>query len=218
MIFDRFDRVRIINLANRPDRRRETEAELARIGVAVDGKRVAFFNACTVDHSGGFYSKGAHGCYLSHLSILEEGGSVLILEDDCDFSSALPSFACGDFDILYGGYDALTPENLQASDIVGAHMMGYSAETSLQVGRYFRKLLVPDFRNNVPPPPADAAIIWFRRAHPDIKTVFAVPPLSFQRPSRTDIGPAKLFDRLPLIREAASLARKTKRKLRSRSI
>jgi hypothetical protein len=38
-LLNTFDRVRIINLKHRSDRRREIESELARFGLAVDGKR-----------------------------------------------------------------------------------------------------------------------------------------------------------------------------------
>lgn len=212
MIFDQFDRIRIINLAHRDDRRREMTAELARVGVAIDGSRVAFFDAFAPSDTGDFYSRGAHGCYLSHLAILEEqGGSVLILEDDCDFTRVAREFEAGAFDIFYGGYDAKDPANLENSDIVGAHMMGYSAEGARRAAAYFRQLLDPAFRNHVKPPPTDGAIIWFRRAYPDIRTVFAVPPLAYQRPSRTDIAEQKLFDKLPVVGSAMTLARRIKR-------
>ena len=215
MIFDQFDRIRIINLAHRADRRREMTAELAGLGIAIDGDRVRFVEACAPSDTGDFYSRGAHGCYLSHLSILEEKeGSVLILEDDCDFTPAIRTFKAREFDIFYGGYDAKDPTDLMNSDIIGSHMMGYSAEGARRAAMYFRQILDPASRNFVAPPPIDGANIWFRRAFPDIRTVFAVPPVAYQRPSRTDVAEPKLFDKLPIVRSIMTLGRRIKRWMR----
>ena len=62
-------------------------------------------------------------------------------------------------------------------------------------------------------PPVDGAYVWFRRAHPELKTVFPDPQIAVLRPSRTDIGHLRFFDRLPGLREAAEWARRVKRKL-----
>jgi len=213
MMFDNFDRVRIINLPHRADRRREMTAELERIGLTVDGVRIAFFEACSTQDDGGFYSKGAYGCYLSHLTILEGGGSVLILEDDCDFTPTVRDYEFGDSDIFYGGYYAKNPDDLQNSDIIGAHMMGYSEKAASIAAVYLRQLLDPEFRDFVPPPPIDGALVWLRRKYPDLSTKFAVPPLAFQRPSRTDIGDLKMIDRVPWMQSAVHLARRIKRRI-----
>jgi hypothetical protein len=54
-------------------------------------------------------------------------------------------------------------------------------------------------------PPFDGALVWFMRAHPEISTAFA--QLATQRASRSDITPGR-FDRMPVVREIASLARR----------
>lgn len=213
MIFDNFDRVRIINLPHRADRRREMIAELERIGLAVDGERIAFFEACAPADDGGFSSRGAYGCYLSHLSLLEMGGSMLILEDDCDFTPAVRDFEYDGADIYYGGYYANDPDDLQNSDIIGSHMMGYSEEAARTAAVYLRQLLDPKFRDFVPPPPIDGALVWLRRNYPGLTTKFAVPPLALQRPSRTDIGNLKMIDRVPWMQSAVHLARRIKRRI-----
>jgi glycosyl transferase family 25 len=212
-VFAPFDMIRVINLPERKDRRREMMQELAALGLATD-PRVAFFPAIRPADAGSFASIGARGVYQSQLTILREaaerGCSVLILEDDCAFSPIARDFDFGgDWDIFYGGYYATDPENLADSDIIGAHMMGFSAQGAREVCAYL-DTLVWDGEH----PPIDGAYVRFRRAHPETPTRFAVPPLANQRPSRSDIADLRFFDRLPLLRRIAGLARGARRKLR----
>ena len=102
-LFDHFERTLIVNLPDRADRRRETAAALAPYGVklsvepptdVVRGGRVAFFAATRPDDAGGFPSRGARGCFLSHLralTVARDAGwpGVLILEDDAEPLPAL---------------------------------------------------------------------------------------------------------------------------------
>src|SRR4051812_42274226 len=88
---DYFDRIRIISLPSRPDRRREVVGELRRHGMALEPGRVEFFDAIRPADDGGFASVGLHGCFLSHLEVLRESRAaglarVLILEDDFQLS------------------------------------------------------------------------------------------------------------------------------------
>ena len=211
MTLDRFDRIRVINLAERIDRRRDMERELSAIGLGND-PRVAFYPAIRPAGSGDFTSVGARGVYLGQLAILREAAAaneaVLILEDDCAFSPAARDYPTdGAWDIFYGGYEAANPHNLASSDIIGAHMMGFTAAAAKAVVAWLDELSYEGIH-----PPIDAAYIWFRRAHPQVVTHFAVPPLAHQRPSRSDITP-RLFDRLPGLRQAAEAARRFKRRL-----
>jgi glycosyl transferase family 25 len=212
MLFDHFDRVRIINLAHRTDRRAEMTGELRRLGAAEDA-RVAFFDARRFDDAGTFTSIGARGVYHSHLAILEDaaaaGHGVLILEDDVDFTAAARDHTLpADWQIFYGGHYAATPGDLANSDIIGAHCMGFSAEVVPPLAAYIRGLL--DLADH---PPIDGAYVWFRRAHPEWRTDFADPPIANQRPSRTDIADLRFFDRTPVLRDAVALARRGKRLL-----
>ena len=158
---------------------------------------------------------------MSHLSILREAAdsnkSVLILQDDCDFLlPQLKSFQLPDFDIFYGGFTALDPSHPETSDIIGAHFMGFSARAAKRASAYLTAYLLPDFplddvaaaqpgfRPDIRPP-IDGAFVWFRRAHPELRVVFA--QLGVQRSSRTDIGDRKWFDQVPVLRGIATFAR-----------
>jgi glycosyl transferase family 25 len=215
MIFNMFDRVRVINLRSRRDRRSQMNEELRKVGLLGDS-RVAFFDAIRPEAPGRFSSVGARGVYASHMEILKDaaraGQSVLILEDDCDFvRDAERYIPPAPWDVFYGGYVAADPEHLTSSDIIGAHMMGFTAEGARYVVDFLETLACEGTH-----PPIDGAYVWFRRAHPDIPTLFAEPPLAHQRPSRTDIADLRFFDRMIGLREAASAARRVKRFFRSR--
>lgn len=215
-MFEAFDIIRVINLPERTDRRREMMRELAALGLEND-PRVAFFPAIKPADAGSFTSIGARGVYQSQLAILREaktrGCSVLILEDDCTFSPIVRDFDFGQgWDIFYGGYYAADPEKLADSDIIGAHMMGFSAKGARAVCAYLDTLEFEGIH-----PPIDGAYVRFRRVCPEVPTRFAVPPLANQRPSRSDIADLRFYDRLPLLRGIAGFARGAMRKLRARS-
>jgi GR25 family glycosyltransferase involved in LPS biosynthesis len=201
-----FDRIEVINLPHRRDRRRAMERELGRLGLGCD-PRVSFFKAVRPDEQGDFTSVGARGVYLSQKTILlaaaAAGHSVLILEDDCAFRDGAAEYHSeAAWDIFYGGYRASNPSDLLSSDIIGAHMMGFSARGAQLVSHYLSKLSYQGIH-----PPIDAAYVWFRRNYPDVATEFAVPPLARQRSSRSDIADLKFYDRAPGFRMLASLAR-----------
>jgi glycosyl transferase family 25 len=209
-MFDRFDAIRIVNLPHRKDRLREMTGELTKVGLAGHPK-VEFFPAHRYTEAGRFYSPGARGCFSSHLAILREaaanGQSVLILEDDCDFVDPSSCRIPAEWDVFYGGYLAMSlPDDPAQSDIVGAHCMGFSVRALERLVPWLEAAWASD-----DPAPIDGEYVRFRRGNPDIVTVFAEPQVAVQRPSRTDIGQQRLFDRLPGLREVAGLARKTKR-------
>lgn len=211
-MFDRFDAIRIVNLPHRKDRHREMTGELRKVGLAGHPK-IEFFPAHRYSEPGRFYSPGARGCFSSHLAILREaaanGQSVLILEDDCNFVSPSNCQIPADCDVFYGGYLAASlPDDLANSDIVGSHCMGFSARAVSRVLPWIEKAWESD-----DPAPIDGEYVRFRRANPDIVTFFAKPQVAVQRPSRTDIGSQRLFDRLPGLRELAGYARRARRSL-----
>lgn len=215
VLFDAFDMIRVINLAHRIDRRAQMIGELRRVGLG-DDPRLSFFDACRFDDPGTFRSKGERGVFHSHLTILEDaaaaGRSVLILEDDLDFDPAVLRYELPPrWSIFYGSYRAMSPDDLPNSDIVGAHFMGFDADAARRLAAYLRALPQDGTQ-----PPIDGAYVWFRRAHPEVPTVFAQPILGDQRPSRSDIATLRFFDGLPGLRSAASIGRRVKRLLRRR--
>jgi glycosyl transferase family 25 len=220
-LFDAFDSIRILNLPHRADRRREMIQELTKLGLAED-PRVSFFQASVGRDAGPFLTKNVHGCFLSHLALLETaakaGERVLVLEDDCDFNSSARDYEMPeDWDIFYGGYAAEDPTDLENSNIIGAHCMGYSPQAAKRLAAYLRALLEDptfpadakaarerDFDPTIRPP-FDGAIVWFRRANRDLKTSFA--QIAVQRSSRSDITAGALDRSFPAI---AAIARRTK--------
>lgn len=222
-LFASFDRIYILNLPDRPDRRREMTVELRRIGVAIDDRRVTLFPAVRPDAAGDFPSIGAHGCFLSHLAMLRDardGGAnrILILEDDCDFAGgidrllppALDILALLGFDIFYGGYDpdgnpggkgpVATPLTLadSAAPVRTTHCIGFGRTAIEALVPYLEAMLGrPAGSVDGGPMHVDGAYSWFRKGRPDLTTWLASPQLAHQRPSRTDIAPPGPLDRLP---------------------
>ena len=130
-LFQSFERIYVLNLPDRTDRRAEMAGELARIGTGYGDPRVRLFPAIRPDDPAGFPSIGARGCFLSHLALLREArdaglGRILILEDDCDFMRGIGSRLPAVLDaldaerwaIFYGGYD------LVRCKVVAAHQGG----------------------------------------------------------------------------------------------
>lgn len=207
-----FERIRIINLPSRPDRRREMEGELRRIGLEGD-QRVQFVDGVLVDDKAPFRASGEKGVFLAQLKVIFEAAaaeeSVLVLEDDVDFTPAFRTWRLPDgCDIAYGGYESSRPDDLENGDIVGAHCMGFSARAVRALAPFLEHLL-----EHEAPPPIDGAYVWFRRQHPEFRTEFARPVVAVQRPSRSDIAAPKAFDRVPLLSAPVSAARAIKRRL-----
>lgn len=202
-MFDAFQRIRIINLPERRDRRREMLHELGRIGLDGD-PRIAFVPAEKPCSSMPFRSNGEHGCFLSHLKIIrdaaEAGESVLILEDDCDFTSEMRK-PLAEADLLWGGF------TIFPTFIVGGHCIGLSATTAKKMHSYLEPLL-----KHPSPPPIDGAYAWFCRDHPEVTVNACDTPIAVQRPSYSNIAGRHGLDKLRLLHPLINLARRAKRK------
>ena len=99
-IFDAFERIVVINLPERTDRRREMTAELRRAGIDRRDPRLQFFAGIRPADAGQYPSIGARGCFESHLGVIREAirdrvESVLILEDDLALHPAALRRAAG---------------------------------------------------------------------------------------------------------------------------
>lgn len=233
-----FDRVRIINLQARADRRREIRQEFSRFGLEIEDAgntgKIAFHEACRPDDPGEFPSIGARGCFLSHLQVLEAAlndgvGSILILEDDLDFSNdaeARMPHVFGDlakrhWGIFYGGYHAYSgPADLESALLLidpdkglrTTHFLAFSRQAiSLAVPYLTTMAARPSGSPDGGPMHVDGAYSWLRKAYPQIETWLVSPELGHQRPSRTDIHELGLVDRTPVLRSLAGVARRLKR-------
>lgn len=209
-VFTGFNRIRIINLPSRPDRREQMVRELRRIGLQ-DDPRVEFVDGIIVEDMRPWRAPGEKGIFLAQLGIIAEaaaaGDSVLILEDDVDFTPEARHWGRPpDCDIAYGGYIAANAVDLHSSDIIGAHCIGFSARAVNALAPYLEGLL-----DHESPPPIDGAYVWFRRQATGFKTEFAQPVVAVQRPSRSDITPAHRFDKVPWLRRPLDAARRAKR-------
>jgi len=171
-----------------------------------------FFDAIKVKEKGLFLRLGSHGCFLGHRQLLrqaaQEKAGILIIQDDCVFT--VGRISVPDCDIFYGGFEASDALNPHKSDIIGAHCMAFSPLAARLADQYFANYLEPDFvpdeqaaseasYNPNVRPPIDGAMVWFRRKHPELQTVFN--KISRQRSSRSDVSP-KRYDNIPTVREA----------------
>ena len=90
-----FDRVYVVNLPERLDRKQETIAEFKRIGLNVPNERVRFFEATRPDNADEFPSIGSLGNFISQTRVLRECielglDRVAICEDDLKFNAVSP--------------------------------------------------------------------------------------------------------------------------------
>jgi glycosyl transferase, family 25 len=108
----------IINLIDRPDRRRETIDEFRRLGIHFPNATIRFYDAIRPPDKGVFPTVGNRGCFTSHRTILDLAYSqnlpnVLIFEDDIAFGKATDPFIDGiigqlesqEWDVAYFGYE-----------------------------------------------------------------------------------------------------------------
>ena len=213
-----FERIFVINLAHRTDRRQQMQAQLASVGVAHDSPQLQWFPAVRPDEAGGFPTIGARGCYLSHLGVLRAAAglrNVLILEDDLDFVSgfALPALEPG-WGMFYGGArHALVPTGpvtraAPSEPVECAHFLALDGAVIAPLIAYLEAILRrPTGHPEGGPMHVDGAYSRFRADHPEVLTLVATPDLGTQRSSRSDIHPLRWFDRLPVVREMAQFAR-----------
>lgn len=221
----------VINLPSRADRRAEFSIELNRVGLSFDHPQVRIFDAIRPDAPDGFPSIGARGCFLSHLGILRQATAsgqdkVLICEDDMDFTpdalSRLPGLLdrlqADDWSLFYGGFGEgpsgqpvapglvlLTPDQ----GVSCSHFYAIRGKAIPDLMRYLEAMLSrPAGAAEGGPMHYDGALCWFRAAHPQHVTLAAVPMIGVQRPSRTDIHDRRWFDRWPMVRDLAALARR----------
>jgi hypothetical protein len=233
-VLDYFERIYIINLAHRQDRRREMARQLDDIGLTFDSPGVCLFEAVRPESAGGFPSIGARGCFLSHLGILKDARErrldrILILEDDLNFApefdtgmnAALATLKEVDWSIFYGGY-AIEKEPQPeygrvivlanpGDSIKTTHFIAFRGAAITEASEFLETVMArPPGHPKGGPMHVDGAYGWFRFEFPSKATWLAVPQLGYQRSSRTDIHPLQWFDRIPGLRWAIEWLRSLK--------
>ena len=236
-----FDRIYVLNLPERADRRREVDRQLRRVGLSLATAPVRLFRAVRPPDAGAFPSIGAHGCFMSHLGMLREAArdrldSVLILEDDLDFAAdaearlpaLLQALRRHEWSIFFGGCEL--PDGPLPDEAPGVREPLCELPSSVTVRKThfiaLRGRAIADaaaFLEAVAGRPAgdpaggamhvDGAYTWFRRLHPAMRTWIATPDLGYQRASRTDIHPLRPYDRWPMVRDLVQGARRACRVL-----
>lgn len=215
-----FDRISIINLPYRADRRREIAQQLARFGLALDRDPVRLFPAVRPTDTGGFPSIGARGCFLSHLGVLQQARAdrvrrLLILEDDFDFADGLTEqnlarvldeLSSQPWALFYGGHrlprapDSLRNTALSAlapsTPVVTSHCLGMK-DSAIAIAVPYLEAIVNRPAGHVDGGPmhVDGAYSRLRADHPELATYSAWPPIGHQRSSRTDIHALRWYDR-----------------------
>ena len=230
-LIEMFDRVYIVNLPERSDRRREIKAELQRLGLRVDGQRIRFHRAIRPDDAGQFPSLGARGCFLSHLGILNDAinddlEKILVIEDDLciddRFSQAQEKMSRRLKDegwwFAYLGHVQPPPEDdaaprWQASwqPIATTHFYALNRPVLRPLRDHLQACLSRAPGHPLGSPMhVDGAYSLFRAQHPEALTLIATPSLGGQRSSRSDIYPNKWYDRTSGMQQLAGVLRALK--------
>lgn len=234
------DKIYVVNLESRPDRRQEMEVELLRAGFTAQDSLVEFFKAVQPEAPGAFPSIGARGCFLSHLGILRaarDAGSrmILLLEDDAAFGStflskgveALADLEDSESAIAYLGYriaPGQMPGSAQAHSthwrvldpetVVGCtHAMLIHQRAIGPLVQYLEAMLErPAGHAAGGPMHVDGAYSWFRRAHPEMLTLVTPQEYVTQRASRSDITEQSWKEKLPFLKVFRDLKNRLSRR------
>ena len=235
VLADFFDKIYVINLASRQDRRDEMQVELKKIGLSLTHPSVQLFTAVRPTEQGDWPSIGARGCFMSHLQVLQDAEhhgyeNILILEDDIDFVKEFNLRFIEvnqilnrlNWDIFYGGYELFNQEirsnndsllkTIDSTTSVGTtHFIAFNKTTLVLVREYLDVMISRKGGDpNGGPMHVDGAYSWFRTVYPQIITVIATPQLGYQRSSRTDIHDLGWKDQLPVVRRIMMILRKVK--------
>lgn len=233
---DSFDCIYVINLPDRKDRFRAIRTELARCSMSFTDAQVRLFSATRYHEACGFPSPSVRGCFLSHLSILKEARerglrNVLVMEDDLAISPLLLEHLPAIMEkvkrrpwgfLYFGHIEPLQPSQTPSmvsfsGPLVTAHFYAVNSIILDRLIRYLEEVQTrPVGHPEGGPMHFDGALSMFRRSNPDILTLIAQPAMGWQRSSRSDIH-AQWFDRLPGLRQAASVARSVRRYLADRN-
>ena len=226
-----FDRIYVINLEDRPDRRADMACQLARLGLSFDHPAVRLFSVSRPSQSGEFPTRGTKGCFESHMSVLRdfvESGAerCLILEDDADLTDRFEAFLPDTVKALktrpWDLFFAYPPEGFSPTRSHFAqlppdratlclHCYGITHEAAALALPYLRDIyLRPAGHPEGGAMHVDGAYNWFRRQHSELVTLVSMRSLAHQRASRSDIHPLAWYDRWPIVKDAVASLRRFK--------
>jgi glycosyl transferase family 25 len=219
----------VINLASRPDRRLEMEAAFLEAGWPGP---VEWLTELRPKEKGEWSSAGYRGCFMSHFKVFVRGrdaghASFAVLEDDCGFTPAavqrfqviLRALEAREWDLCYIGHyiPPIAPDEFGLAEIPSSQVI-FTTHAYLVNRRAVAGLI--DWFDLVSCRPAgnplggpqspDGALSTYRKQNPGVKTIAAMPAICIQRSSRSEISP-RWFDRLPLVRDVATMARSLSR-------
>jgi glycosyl transferase, family 25 len=216
----------VINLEHRTDRRIAMQKQLLRIGWHAE-----YFPAIRPKDAADFPSIGARGCFLSHLSVLKNARNagvqqIVILEDDVNFTPEfierwkflMSALATREWSIFYPGHpiDHLPPGLSRISPDMAVqctHFMVINGPAiSTLIGGLERILSRPAGHPQGGPMHLDGAYSTLRAQNHALATYAYFPALGYQRPSRTDVGTLKWFDRVGILTPIVDVARKLRAK------
>ena len=231
---DHFDRVFVLNLPHRTDRRQRVERELADLGVKIEPGRVEIVAATRPDSADGFMSPGRRGVFLSHAGLarraLDEGlDRVLVLEDDVSFTPAMREHGEAMLQTLFErtwhvaflGHLSVeaSPEKLEElyegppgwvnlpGPRIGAHAYALHRDVLPALVDYMGKVETRPFGHPEGAKfGADATFNMFGDLHPQFEILASRPNLATQAGSASDLAP-RWFDRVPILKQAARTAR-----------
>lgn len=215
------------------------DAELRRPAIGPTGARVRYFAAVRPDEAAPFGYIGEKGAFLSHLAVLKEARldnltAVLVLEDDAQFdddfaakwSAVRQQLEVADWDLVHLGHLRLSGGNVSGgtsdlrleplsptAEVLGAHCYAVRSRCLDPLINHFERQLAGVRGDDLYGPMSpDGTLSTFARTNPETKRYAVIPSLCVQRSSRSDIRP-KRFDRIPVLRQAASMCRLVRNRL-----
>ena len=226
-----FDRIYVINLPYRVDRRKAVEKELENAGMPFTPGKVELFTAIRPDSAAPFRSIGTRGCYLSHLAVLKKAReqqlrNVLVIEDDLVLSEHFKKYedmlieqlGQTHWDIVHFAYVSVVSaannfeENFTklqpfSGEILGTQLYGVDGKVLNRLINFFEVLLErPVGHPEGGPMDTDGVFNVFRWQNPDVVRLISSPSVESQRITRSDITP-RWFDQVPVLKSLVTLMR-----------